>query len=119
MGILGVVVTVLLVIVSVALIGLILVQRGKGGGLVAFGGSGVEQAFGAHAVNLAQKATAILVGVFLVLSIWLAVLNKPASSAAPSGSAPSSPAAPAASGAPEAPASDAPATPAPAGETAP
>ena len=62
----------LLVMVTVALIGLILVQRGKGGGLAgAFGGGGVEQAFGTRATTLAQKATGVLAGIYLLLSILL------------------------------------------------
>lgn len=63
---------VLLVIVCLALIGLILIQRGKGGGLAGmFGGGGIEQAFGTRAATLAQKATALLAVLFLVLSIFL------------------------------------------------
>jgi len=57
--------------VCLALIGLILIQQGKGGGLVAFGGSGVEQAFGTRAATLAQKATAFLGVLFIVLVIVL------------------------------------------------
>jgi len=67
--------TILLVLTSVALIGLILIQRGKGGGLAgAFGGGGVEQAFGTHAATMAQKATAVLGILFLVLTILLTKL---------------------------------------------
>jgi preprotein translocase subunit SecG len=66
------IVLVLLVIDTVALCGLILIQRGKGGGLAgAFGGGGVEQAFGTRATTLAQKATAVLGGIYLLLSIVL------------------------------------------------
>jgi preprotein translocase subunit SecG len=71
-GILSGIVLVVLVIDTVALCGLILIQRGKGGGLAgAFGGGGVEQAFGTRATTLAQKATAVLAGIYLVLSIVL------------------------------------------------
>ena len=70
MGIFGGIVLVVLVIDTVALCGLILIQRGKGGGLAgAFGGGGVEQAFGTRATTLAQKATAVLGGIYLLLSI--------------------------------------------------
>jgi len=69
-GILITIFTVLLVLICLALVGLILVQRGKGGGLAAFGGAGgVEQAFGTHAATLAQKATAVLAILFLVVTI--------------------------------------------------
>jgi preprotein translocase subunit SecG len=71
-GIFGGIMLVLLVIDAVALCGLILIQRGKGGGLAgAFGGGGVEQAFGTRATTLAQKATGVLAGIYLLLSILL------------------------------------------------
>ena len=68
--------SVLLIIVCLALIGLILIQQGKGGGLIALGGGGVEQAFGAHAATMAQKATAVLGVVFLVLVIVMTKLHQ-------------------------------------------
>jgi len=71
-GILGGIVLAVLVIDTVALCGLILIQRGKGGGLAgAFGGGGVEQAFGTRATTLAQTATAVLAGIYLLLSMVL------------------------------------------------
>jgi preprotein translocase subunit SecG len=71
-GILSGIVLVLLIIVTVALCGLILIQRGKGGGLAgAFGGGGVEQAFGTRATTLAQKATAVLAAIYLLLAMVL------------------------------------------------
>jgi preprotein translocase subunit SecG len=71
-GIFSGIVLVLLVIVTVALCGLILIQRGKGGGLAgAFGGGGVEQAFGTRATTLAQKATAVLGAIYLLLAVIL------------------------------------------------
>jgi len=67
-------------LICLALVGLILVQRGKGGGLAAFGGGGgVEQAFGTHAATLAQKATTVLAILFLVVTIVLAKMYRPAS----------------------------------------
>ena len=68
------VLSVLLSVICLALVGLILVQRGKGGGLVALGGSGVEQAFGTHAATLAQKATTVLAILFLGVTIWLSMM---------------------------------------------
>jgi len=71
-GILGGIVLAVLTLDTVALCGLILIQRGKGGGLAgAFGGGGVEQAFGTRATTLAQKATAVLGGIYLLLAILL------------------------------------------------
>ena len=77
MTVLMTVLTVLLVITAFSLIGIILIQRGKGGGLVAFGGGGVEQAFGTHAANMAQKITAVLAVLFLALAILLGKLHRP------------------------------------------
>jgi preprotein translocase subunit SecG len=74
--ILGIIITALLVLICLALIGLILIQRGKGGGLAGvFGGGSVEQAFGTHAATMAQKATAVLGILFLVLTVALCVLR--------------------------------------------
>jgi len=70
-GIFGGIVLVVLVINTVALCGLILIQRGKGGGLAGAFGGGVEQAFGTRATTLAQKATGVLGGIYLLLSILL------------------------------------------------
>ena len=72
MEVLVTILTVSLVVVCLALVGIILIQRGKGGGLAAaFGGGGVEQAFGTRAATMAQKATVILAFLFLVLSVVL------------------------------------------------
>jgi len=82
--------SVLLIIVCLALIGLILIQQGKGGGLIALGGGGVEQAFGAHAATLAQKATAVLGIVFLVLVIVMTKLHQREIGVTPASSPPAS-----------------------------
>ena len=72
MEVLVTILTVSLVVVCLALLGIILIQRGKGGGLAAaFGGGGVEQAFGTRAATMAQKATIVLAFLFLVLSVVL------------------------------------------------
>ena len=77
MNILVPVLTVLLVLDCLLLLGLILVQRGKGGGLSsAFGGlGGGETAFGTRAVSTAKKATVVLAALFIVLSAVLYVLR--------------------------------------------
>jgi preprotein translocase subunit SecG len=106
--------TVLLIIhlfVTLALIGVVLIQRSEGGGL----GVGTSQGMGSFmsgrgTANLLTRTTAILAAIFLGLSMTLALLNRgtsgtaksildtPAQPAAPV--APPPPAAPAAPSAP-------------------
>jgi len=63
---------VLLPIVSIFMILLILVQRGRGGGLVgAFGGAGGQSAFGAKAGDVFTKITIVTVCFWLLLCIGL------------------------------------------------
>jgi len=136
--------TVLLIIhlfVTLALIGVVLIQRSEGGGL----GIGSSQGMGAFmsgrgTANLLTRTTAILATIFMVLSLTLALLNRgtsgaggsifdttpaPVSAPAPqTGAAPTAtpaPGGPASAPAPSpAPATSAPATPAaPTGPSAP
>jgi preprotein translocase subunit SecG len=104
--------TVLLIIhlfVTIALIGVVLIQRSEGGGL----GIGSSQGMGAFmsgrgTANLLTRTTAILAAIFMALSLALALLNRgtagvgrsifdttptPAASEAPA-PAPATPAAP-------------------------
>ena len=72
--------TVLLVLhifVTLALIGLVLVQRSEGGGL-GIGSSGGMGNFmgGRGTANLLTRATAILAAAFFVLSLLMAVLDR-------------------------------------------
>ena len=117
MDILSIIITVLLVLTCLALIGLILIQRGKGGGLAGvFGGGGVEEAFGTHAATMAQKATTVLGILFLGLTVALCLLKSgrgsplgssgagvPATGDVPAQTAPAGPAAPESPAAPAAP----------------
>jgi preprotein translocase subunit SecG len=123
--------TVLLIIhlfVTLALIGVVLIQRSEGGGL----GIGTSQGMGSFmsgrgTANLLTRTTAILAAIFMALSLALALMNRgtvgagsslldtPAPLSAPS-SAPSLPAGE--PSAPTAPAAPAPA-PAPQGPSAP
>ena len=65
---------VLVVIISLLLIGIILIQPSKAGGLgAAFGGVG-ESVFGAQAGSHLTKATVIMTAVFLILSLILAAI---------------------------------------------
>jgi preprotein translocase subunit SecG len=95
---------VLLVLNSILLVGIILLQRGKGQGLAgAFGVGGMEEALGSHAASTAQKITAILAVTFMVLCVATAYLkqrqhmqvvaSRQAATAEQTGSAPKSPSA--------------------------
>ena len=72
--------TVLLIIhlfVTLALIGVVLIQRSEGGGL----GIGSSQGMGSFmsgrgTANLLTRTTAILAAIFMVLSLTLALLNR-------------------------------------------
>jgi preprotein translocase subunit SecG len=69
--------TVLLVIDCLLLIGIILLQRGKGQGLAgAFGVGSMEEALGTRAASTAQKITTVLAVVFLTLSIAIGLLRR-------------------------------------------
>lgn len=63
------------VVVSLMLIGLILLQKSKGGGLgVAFGGGGEGSMFGSRTGNVLTKATIVLGLVFLVNTLILGIM---------------------------------------------
>src|SRR5689334_25111644 len=71
------VLTAILVFVTIALIGVVLIQRSEGGGL----GIGSSQGMGAFmsgrgTANLLTRATAILATVFMALSLALALMNR-------------------------------------------
>ena len=62
---------------GIFLILLILVQRGRGGGLVgAFGGGGGQSAFGAKAGDLFTKITVVTVGIWITCCILLLLAMK-------------------------------------------
>jgi preprotein translocase subunit SecG len=68
---------VLQVFVTLALIGIVLIQRSEGGGL----GIGTSQGMGAFmsgrgTANLLTRTTAVLAAIFLGLSLTMAVLNR-------------------------------------------
>jgi preprotein translocase subunit SecG len=92
------------VFVTLALIGVVLIQRSEGGGL----GIGSSQGMGSFmsgrgTANLLTRLTAVLATVFMVLSLALALMNRgttvggslleapPASAPGPSGSLPAGP----------------------------
>lgn len=66
---------VLVVICSLFLVCLVLIQRGKGGGLAgAFGGAGGSSAFGTKAGDVFTKITIIAAGVWIGLNMLLVIL---------------------------------------------
>ncbi len=65
----------LLVLISLFLICLVLIQRGKGGGLAgAFGGMGGSSAFGTKAGDIFTRVTMITALVWILLNLILVVL---------------------------------------------
>lgn len=78
MGFIIVILTIAMVLDSLALIGLILIQLPKkdtGGGL-AFGGSATDALFGAGSGNVLTKVTKYFATGFFVLAILLSILQK-------------------------------------------
>ncbi|HEY1935393.1 MAG TPA: preprotein translocase subunit SecG [Acetobacteraceae bacterium] len=73
-------ITVLLIIhvfVTLALIGVVLIQRSEGGGLGIGGSQGMGSFMsGRGTANLLTRTTAVLATVFLALSMTLALLNR-------------------------------------------
>jgi preprotein translocase subunit SecG len=64
------VLNVLVLLIGCFLILLVLIQRGKGGGLAgAFGGVGGSSAFGSRAGDLFTRITLIVAGIWLVLAM--------------------------------------------------
>jgi preprotein translocase subunit SecG len=68
---------ILFLLCGVILTLLILIQRGRGGGLAgAFGGAGGSSAFGTKTADVFVKATAVLGAIFFVLAIVTALLMR-------------------------------------------
>lgn len=75
MAILTAILNTLIVLTCLFLICLILIQRGKGGGLAgAFGGVGGSSAFGTKAGDVFTRVTMIVASIWIVLSMILVVL---------------------------------------------
>ncbi|HEV8291504.1 MAG TPA: preprotein translocase subunit SecG [Tepidisphaeraceae bacterium] len=63
------------IIVCLFLILLVLIQKGRGGGLAsAFGGAGGNTAFGSKTGDVLTWATSVVFGIFLILAITLNLL---------------------------------------------
>ena len=68
---------VLFLLCAVILTLLVLIQRGRGGGLAgAFGGPGGHSAFGTKTADVFVRATAVLGAIFFVLAIVTALLSR-------------------------------------------
>ena len=88
MAILTAILNTLIIIVCVFMVCLILIQRGKGGGLAgAFGGVGGSSAFGTKSGDVFTRVTMVVATVWIILSMLLVVLyNQKAESAFDDGS---------------------------------
>jgi preprotein translocase subunit SecG len=86
----------LYVLVCFFLLGVILLQQGKGGDMAsAFGGSSSQTAFGARAgATVLSKATAILAVLFLTGALALTIMGQRGTSSVMGGTAPPAPTAP-------------------------
>jgi preprotein translocase subunit SecG len=81
-GVLTAIFNSLIILVSLFLICLILIQRGKGGGLAgAFGGVGGSSAFGTKAGDTFTRITVVTASVWILMAMLLVVLTsrRPAS----------------------------------------
>jgi len=77
------------IVVCVFLMLLVLIQKGRGGGLAsAFGGSGGNTAFGSKTGDVLTWATSVLFGVFLLLAIGLSLLAESVSNPQPQRTSP-------------------------------
>jgi preprotein translocase subunit SecG len=69
---------VVLLLCGIVLIGLVLIQRGKGGGLAgAFGGSGGSSAFGSRAGDTFTKVTIYVAAVWILLIMFMIKMIQP------------------------------------------
>lgn len=83
MAILTAILNTVTVLICLFMICLILIQRGKGGGLAgAFGGVGGSSAFGTKAGDVFTRVTMVVATIWIVLSMLLVVVyNRPRASA--------------------------------------
>jgi preprotein translocase subunit SecG len=73
------VVNILLLVIGIFLILVVLIQRGKGGGLAgAFGGAGGSSAFGSRAGDAFTRFTIIVASIWILLIMLLVKITHPA-----------------------------------------
>jgi preprotein translocase subunit SecG len=74
----------LFMLVCVLMILLVLIQKGRGGGLSgAFGGAGGNTAFGSKTGDVLTWATSVFFGVFLILAVTMNILARHTAAPAP------------------------------------
>jgi preprotein translocase subunit SecG len=101
------------IIVSLVIVGLVLLQAGKGADIgSAFGGSGSQAVFGSMGTpTVLGKATAVVAAIFMITSFGLSIMSHRRAVSIMPASGPAAPATPPAPGAPTA--TPAPVSPAP------
>ncbi|MDR0513222.1 MAG: preprotein translocase subunit SecG [Treponema sp.] len=77
MGVLGVALLIFFVLIAVLLVLLVLVQHDEGGGLGGIFAGGSSTAFGSRSGNILTKTTTVLGSLFLVISLGIALMNRP------------------------------------------
>ena len=83
---------VLFILVCIFLILLVLIQKGRGGGLAsAFGGMGGNTAFGSKTGDVLTWATSVVFGIFIVLAIVLNLVANNVNARRPVVAAPGTP----------------------------
>lgn len=76
MAFIGGLLNILIVICSLFLICIVLIQRGRGGGLAgAFGGLGGSSAFGTKAGDVFTRVTVVTAGIWFVLAMALVIVS--------------------------------------------
>lgn len=76
MGVLTVIFNTLIVLLSLFLVCLVLIQRGKGGGLAgAFGGAGGSSAFGTKAGDTFTRITIVAASIWILMTMLLVILT--------------------------------------------
>lgn len=121
MAVLTAILNTLIVIMSLFLICLVLIQRGRGGGLAgAFGGTGGSSAFGTKAGDTFTRVTIISASIWILMTMLLVVLmNRQRTSVFDEGPSPTSSAAPSSSSTTPAPGGAVPPAPVPVGGASP
>ena len=77
MGVLSIALLVFFIIVAILLVLLVLVQSDEGGGLGGLFAGGSSSAFGSRSGNILTKTTTVLGSMFLIISLGLALMNRP------------------------------------------
>lgn len=77
MGALSIALLVFFVIIAILLVLLVLVQNDEGGGLGGLFAGGSSSAFGSRSGNILTKTTTVLGSMFLIISLGLALMNRP------------------------------------------